>query len=64
MARFLPAYNARTGRKLPNFVPEHWFDHPVLGKNLRRTPRSAGKKAEATAAADTKAPASGDDEKE
>ena len=41
---FLPAYDRRTGRKLPHFVPEHWFDDPVLGQNVRRTPRNAAAK--------------------
>lgn len=77
--RFLTAYNTTTGEKLSNPVPEHWFDHPVLGKNISRTPRSwaaAAKKATVKPAAEapqtrtdsrtepTTAPASGDDEKE
>lgn len=37
----VPAYDARTGRKLRQYVPESWFDHPVLGKTVRRTPRNA-----------------------
>lgn len=44
MSRFLPAYDPRTGRKLPHYVPEHWFDHPVIGKTVRRTPKSAAAK--------------------
>ena len=60
----VPAYDRRTGRKLPNFIPEHWFDDPVLGQNVRRTPRNAAARTEATASATTKAPASGDNEKE
>lgn len=63
----VPAYDRRTGRKLPHYVPEHWFDHPVLGKHVRRTPRNAAanqKKAEDQAAATTQAPAAGDNEKE
>ena len=57
---FLPAYDRRTGRKLPHFVPEHWFDHPVLGQHVRRTPRNAA----ATKKNTTDAPASGVNEKE
>ncbi len=49
----LPAYDVRTGRKLPHYVPEHWFDHPVWGKTVRRTPRSSGGSSE-------QAPATGD----
>lgn len=44
MSRFLPAYDPRTGRKLPHYVPEHWFNHPVIGKTVRRTPKSAAAK--------------------
>lgn len=62
MARFLPAYNRRTGRKLPNFVPEHWFDHPVLGQHVRRTPRNAA--ANRKPPTSPTAPATGDNEKE
>lgn len=75
--RFLTAYNTTTGEKLPNPVPEHWFDHPVLGKNISRTPRARAAAAARKPAAPTRerattkartetptAPASGDDEKE
>jgi len=56
----VPAYDSRTGRKMPHHVPEHWFDHPVLGKHVRRTPRNAAanKKKADTSAATT--PATGD----
>ena len=57
MSRLVPAYSVRTGRKVPP-VPEHYFDHPVLGQMYRRTPRSAGSKK------NTDPPASGDDKKE
>lgn len=40
MARFVDAYDTRTGTKLPYLVPEHWIKHPVLGKHLSQTPRS------------------------
>ena len=53
MTKFVPAYSARTGRKLADPVPEHYFDHPVIGKSVRRTPRSAAK--------NTTAPTAGDD---
>lgn len=40
---FVDAYSTRTGRKLPKPVPEHYFDHPILGRNLSRLPsRKAG----------------------
>ena len=48
-------YDKRTGRK--HSVPEHWLGHPVLGRNLSRTPKSVSKDDT------TKAP-SGDDKKE
>lgn len=57
---FVAAYDKRTGAK--HSVPEHWLDHPILGQNLRKTPKTR-------AAAETKddnpttAP-SGDDKKE
>lgn len=44
MTKFVPAYEVRTGRKLPDPVPEHLFDSPVWGARLRRTPRSAASK--------------------
>ena len=34
----VPAYDTRTGEKLPYFVPQHHIDHPVLGKYLSATP--------------------------
>lgn len=37
----VPAYDARTGKKLPQLVPDHWFDHPVLKRGIRRAPKSA-----------------------
>lgn len=52
----VPAYSTRTGRKLPHFIPEAWFDHPVLGQHVRRTPRNA-----AANRTTTQAPARGDD---
>ena len=51
---FVAAYDKRTGVK--HSVPEHWLDHPVLGQNLRKTPKTK-------AAESTTAP-SGDDKKE
>lgn len=32
------AYDKNTGRK--HTVPERWIGHPVLGRNLRKTPLS------------------------
>lgn len=76
--RFVDAYRVDNSQK--QTIPEHWLDHPVLGKNFTRTPRSraaAAKKATAKPAAETPqtrtdsrtettttAPASGDNEKE
>lgn len=40
---FVDAYSTKTGKKLPNPVPEHYLDHPVLGRDLSRLPsRKAG----------------------
>lgn len=55
MAR-VAVYDKRTGRK--HSVPEHWLDHPVLGRNLSRTPKSVKSKD------DTPTAPSGDDKKE
>lgn len=58
--RFVPAYDTRTGKKLPHHVPEHHLDHPRLGKHLARTPRGKSAGAKAAKAATTDAPAAGD----
>lgn len=34
----VPAYDKRTGKKLPYFVPAHHIEHPVLGKYLSASP--------------------------
>lgn len=36
MPNFKDAYDAETGRKLPNKVPEQWFN---IFPNLRKTPK-------------------------
>lgn len=33
----VPAYDTRTGQKLPYFVPAHHIDHPKFGKFLSAT---------------------------
>lgn len=55
------AYNTRTGKKVPHQVPEHWIDHPRIGKHLSRTPsgKTAGKPKATKAATET--PAAGDE---
>lgn len=35
------AYDAKTGEKVSHLIPEHWFDHPVLGKPYTRKPAKA-----------------------
>lgn len=35
---FISVYSKTTGRKQD--VPEHWLDHPVLGRDFRKTPLS------------------------
>lgn len=32
----IAVYSSATGEK--QYVPEHWMDHPVLSKGLRKTP--------------------------
>lgn len=54
---FVAAYDKRTGVK--HSVPEHWVDHPVLGKNLSRTPKSKAAEKKVTIQ-----PLTGDDKKE
>lgn len=54
---FVTAYDTSTGEILPHPVPAHWFDHPVLGANLSKTPRQ---KAADKARKGTTAPASGE----
>lgn len=34
--QFITAYSVATGRK--HDVPEEWLDHPILGRDFRRTP--------------------------
>lgn len=61
----IDAYDKRTGRKLPQRVPEHFIGHPVLGEHLSKTPRQkAADTRKAAPAATPKAPAAGDTEKE
>lgn len=54
---FVAAYDKRTGVK--HSVPEHWLNHPVLGKNLSRTPKSKAAEKKVTIQ-----PLTGDDKKE
>ena len=74
---FVDAYDKRTGKKLAHRVPESHIDHPVLGRNLSRTPRAkakadaapkatkrAKKRATKRPVDPTNAPAVGDDKKE
>lgn len=47
---FVDAYSKSTGQK--QRIPEHWLDHPVLGKDFTLTP-SARAREDAAAAAPT-----------
>ena len=58
---FVYAYDKTTGEKLAHQVPEHWIDHPTLGRNLSRTPRQKAADKAAAAATNKKAPAAGDE---
>lgn len=42
MGGSVEVYSKTTGKK--HIVPEHWLDHPVLGKNFARTPSSVATK--------------------
>ena len=56
---FVAAYDKRTGVK--HSVPEHWLDHPVLGRPFEKTPRQrAAEKKASPADTTTKTPASPD----
>ena len=60
---FVAAFDKSTGRK--HSVPEHYLGHPVLGRNLSKTPRTQKAEREAEkATTKTKTPAAGDDKKE
>lgn len=39
----LPAWDKRTGKKLPYLVPESHFDHPVFSRVLLRRPPKKGR---------------------
>ena len=64
---FVPMFEKSTGRR--RMVPEHWVDHPVIGKQFRKTPPQQVRRqvvaVEEPVAVDNntdKAPASGDNE--
>lgn len=40
---FIEAYVSKTGEKVR--VPARWLDHPVLGRGLRKTPKSKAREA-------------------
>jgi len=48
MAKFVEVYAKATGRK--QNVPESWLDHPVLGRDIRKTPLSEKQQRQAEAA--------------
>lgn len=60
MNGFVTAYSKNTGRKVR--VPAHFLDHPVLGKDLRKTPSQ--RKREEPVASTPETPAAGDTKKE
>ncbi len=39
------AADKKSGDILPYLVPEHWIDHPVLGKNIKKLPSDKAAKA-------------------
>lgn len=43
MDGFVEVYSKTTGKK--HHVPEHWVNHPVLGKNFAETPSARASKA-------------------
>lgn len=38
MTKLIPAWDEKTGKKLPNLIPEDWVGHPVLGVGITDTP--------------------------
>lgn len=52
----IAAYRKDNGTKV--HIPEHWLDHPVLGKPFSKTPRQKAEDQAAEAAPST--PATGD----
>lgn len=58
----IDAYRRDNGRKVR--VPEHWFDHPTLGRPFSKTPsqRARDQKKPRATAARTNTPAHGDRE--
>lgn len=52
---FVDAYSKTTGKK--QRVPAYFLDHPVLGKNLRKTPLQTKREPPASSAKKTAAPA-------
>lgn len=53
------AYRKDTGEKVR--IPEHWFDHPTLGKPFSKTPSQKARDSK-TPTTTEKAPAAGDKE--
>lgn len=49
----IDAYRKDTGEKVR--VPEHWIDHPTLGKPFRKTPQQKARDTEADTSAKTTA---------
>lgn len=48
MPKFVEVFAKATGRK--QHVPETWLDHPVLGRDIRKTPLSESQQRKADAA--------------
>lgn len=46
MVAKVDAYDKRTGKKLPNRVPEKWFELPKFRDHLRKTPIQKAREAE------------------
>ena len=45
----VPAWDTRTGEKLPNDVPKHWLDNKIFPYLIGRAPRASDLKAEMVA---------------
>lgn len=59
-SEWLSGYDNRSGSK--TVVPAFWYDHPVLGKHIRKTPLTKAAESK-TPVANNDTPAAGDKEK-
>lgn len=59
-SEWMSVYDNRTGDKA--VVPARWYDHPVLGKHIRKTPLTNARESKSPVATND-TPSAGDKEK-